>query len=145
MAIRRLLAIDAGIQVGALTLAALAGWEAGLLTGDSSVSGIVGRAGTFRNGASRARFRQATLSWGNLTVVANETVLYSAPSGVNLRLVRVDGDPGLCRRMIALGLRPGACLCIQQKLSGGGRLVSVANTRIALGTDILRASYVDVA
>ncbi len=49
------------------------------------------------------------------------------------------------RRLRELGLRPGACVTVVQKTSGGGRVVRVGNTRYALGAPALRSIAVSAA
>lgn len=40
-------------------------------------------------------------------------------------------------RLRTLGIRPGAQVSVVQKVAGGGRIVSVAGTRVALGRPVL--------
>lgn len=61
--------------------------------------------------------------------------LTMAPSGQNLRLVNVHGGKRLMHRLAELGLTPGVEMMIVQD-SGGPILVSVRNSRIALGRGI---------
>ena len=68
--------------------------------------------------------------------------LTMAPSGQSLRLVNVHGGKRLMHRLAELGLTPGVEMMIVQD-SGGPILVSVRNSRIALGRGI--AHKLDVA
>jgi Fe2+ transport system protein FeoA len=68
--------------------------------------------------------------------------LTMAPSGQNLRLINVHGGKRLMHRLAELGLTPGVEMMIVQD-SGGPILVSVRNSRIALGRGI--AHKLDVA
>ena len=68
--------------------------------------------------------------------------LTMAPSGQNLRLVHVHGGKRLMHRLAEMGLTPGVEMMIVQD-SGGPILVSVRNSRIALGRGI--AHKLDVA
>lgn len=53
-------------------------------------------------------------------------------------LLRADGDPQMRRRLAALGLRRGAQVKLMMRTSGGGGVVSVAGSRIALDRSMLR-------
>lgn len=53
-------------------------------------------------------------------------------------LLRADGDPQMRRRLAALGLRRGAQVKLMMRTSGGGAVVQVAGSRIALDRSILR-------
>lgn len=61
--------------------------------------------------------------------------LTMAPSGQNLRLINVNGGKRMMHRLAELGLTPGVEMMIVQD-SGGPILVSVRNSRIALGRGI---------
>lgn len=71
--------------------------------------------------------------------------LQQAPIGAELTFVRVEGNPPLCRRLSALGFRRGAPVSVVQRVTGGGRVVSIAGSRIALGPAILRQAFAEVA
>lgn len=43
----------------------------------------------------------------------------------------------LRRRLAELGLRPGAAITCVQRTAGGGRIVDLAGSRVALGRDVL--------
>ncbi|MGO4956056.1 FeoA family protein [Luteococcus sp. Sow4_B9] len=70
--------------------------------------------------------------------------LSAAPLGEQLVLVRADGSPELCRRLAALGIRRGAQLSLVNRTSGGGRVVNVAGSRIALDPSMLQRLFVEV-
>ncbi|WP_420174731.1 FeoA family protein [Luteococcus sp. OSA5] len=72
-----------------------------------------------------------------------QTTLSAAPLGCQLTLVRAEGSPELCRRLAALGLRRGAQLLLVHRTSGGGRVVSVAGSRIALDRSMLARLFVE--
>ncbi len=63
--------------------------------------------------------------------------LNQAPLNEPLELVDTDLEPVAARRLLRLGLRPGARLRLVQRLSGGGRVVSVEGARVALGHAVL--------
>lgn len=65
------------------------------------------------------------------------TSLAQAPIGTELRVVDATGPAALTRRLSELGLRPGSHVRCVQRTSGGGRIVDVAGSRIALGRDVL--------
>lgn len=56
--------------------------------------------------------------------IGNECVL--SPLGTELVA------PDIKRRLAELGLRPGVCLSVTQKTSGGGRVIRIHNTRYAM-------------
>lgn len=74
-----------------------------------------------------------------------QQTLASAPTGVALQFERVEADPSLSRRLAALGFRRGTPVSIVQKVAGGGRLISVAGSRIAMSADLLKACFVSEA
>lgn len=46
--------------------------------------------------------------------------------------------PEVTRRLSELGLRPGAHIRLVQRTAGGGRVLDIAGSRVALGRDLLR-------
>jgi ferrous iron transport protein A len=58
-----------------------------------------------------------------------------APVGQDLRLCRLCKGRRMARRLAELGLTPGVCLRIVQD-AGGPLLISVRNSRVALGRGI---------
>lgn len=68
------------------------------------------------------------------------TSLATAPLRVALRVDDAGGAPeSLRRRLAELGLRPGAQVRVVQRTAGGGRIVDVAGSRVALGRGVLEA------
>ncbi|GAA4404152.1 hypothetical protein GCM10023168_16410 [Fodinibacter luteus] len=65
--------------------------------------------------------------------------LARAPIGTEQRVVATAGPTVLVRRLSELGLRPGSHVRCVQRTSGGGRVVDVAGSRIALGRDVLES------
>lgn len=63
--------------------------------------------------------------------------LNHAPLNEPLVLVDTDLDAVAARRLLRLGLRPGARLRLVQRLAGGARVVSVEGARVALGQALL--------
>ncbi|MEJ5997350.1 FeoA family protein [Corynebacterium sp. H130] len=47
-------------------------------------------------------------------------------------------NPALAMRLQELGIRPGSTLKLGQKVSGGGRIVTVGTARYAIDRDTLR-------
>lgn len=62
--------------------------------------------------------------------------LGSAPLGEPLTLLRVE-DP-LHGRLVTLGLREGVAFRLLTRTVGGGRILLVGGSRIALGRDLVR-------
>ena len=77
--------------------------------------------------------------------MAVRTTLADAPLGTPLTLVEAGAPPEVCRRLAALGLRLGAHLSVLHATAGGGRVVVVAGSRIALGRSVLRQLYAEAA
>ena len=74
------------------------------------------------------------------------TSLATAPLRVVLHVENADGAPeSLRRRLAELGVRPGALVSVVQRTAGGGRIVDVAGSRIALGRAVLEAVTVAAA
>ncbi|GAA1393609.1 FeoA family protein [Luteococcus peritonei] len=69
--------------------------------------------------------------------------LAEAPFGESLTLMRAEGSPDLCRRLAALGLRRGAQLSLVHRTAGGGRVVNVAGSRIALDRGMLQRLHAE--
>ena len=65
------------------------------------------------------------------------TSLARAPIGIELRVIGAVGPTALTRRLSELGLRVGSHVRCVQKTAGGGRIIDVAGSRIALGRDVL--------
>ena len=67
------------------------------------------------------------------------TSLARAPIGTELRVIGAVGPTALTRRLAELGVRVGSHVRCVQRNSGGGRIVDVAGSRIALGRDVLES------
>ena len=65
------------------------------------------------------------------------TSLARAPIGIDLRVIGAVGPTALTRRLSELGLRVGSHVRCVQETAGGGRIIDVAGSRIALGRDVL--------
>ena len=64
--------------------------------------------------------------------------LASAPFGKPLTLVAVDGATENRRRLATLGLREGASIRLLTRTIGGGRIILVGGSRIALSRELVR-------
>lgn len=69
--------------------------------------------------------------------------LTMAPIGQNVRLCKLCGGRRLAHRLAEMGLTPGVCLRIVQD-AGGPLLISVRDSRIALGRGIASKLQVEV-
>ncbi len=69
--------------------------------------------------------------------------LAEAPLATPLTLAAVPGEHAW--RLGRLGLRPGAAFTVVRASTGGGRIVSVAGARIALGAALLGGLRAEVA
>lgn len=76
---------------------------------------------------------------------ARQISLQVAPLNTKLTFLGVEGSPPLRRRLSALGFRRGAPFEVVQRVSGGGRIVSIAGARIALGRDLLASAFAEEA
>lgn len=74
---------------------------------------------------------------------AGAGTLDSVPSGRAVTVTATRGDTGLVRRLAELGVRRGESVLPLHRTAGGGRLVAVGDSRVALAREVLRA--VDVA
>jgi ferrous iron transport protein A len=63
--------------------------------------------------------------------------LAKVPLRTQLTLVAAGTEESVLQRLAALGLRVGSSFSVVSKTSGGGRVVLVAGTRIALGKALL--------
>ncbi|MBI4899859.1 MAG: ferrous iron transport protein A [Actinobacteria bacterium] len=63
--------------------------------------------------------------------------LASAPLGTSLTLLGIE-KVAHGRRLATLGLREGSTFRLLARTIGGGRIVLVAGSRIALGRDLVR-------
>ncbi|MEL4358713.1 MULTISPECIES: FeoA family protein [unclassified Luteococcus] len=73
----------------------------------------------------------------------NPISLATAPLRKPLTLVRAEGAPDLCRRLSALGIRRGAQVVLVHTTAGGGRVLQVAGSRIALDKTMLSRLFVE--
>lgn len=73
----------------------------------------------------------------------NALSLAKAPIGHPLTLVRAEGSPESCRRLSALGIRRGAQVILMHTTAGGGRVLQVAGSRIALDRSMLGKLFVE--
>jgi ferrous iron transport protein A len=71
--------------------------------------------------------------------------LGSAPLDTPLTLVAIDGPVGNRRRLATLGLREGAAFRLISRTIGGGRIVLVGGSRIALSRELLRQLRAEAA
>lgn len=69
--------------------------------------------------------------------------LADAPLATPLTLAEVPSAHA--RHLSRLGLRPGAAFSVLRRSTGGGRIVSVAGSRVALGRALLRGVRVEAA
>jgi ferrous iron transport protein A len=67
------------------------------------------------------------------------TTLARATIGTELRVVGAVGPTALTRRLSELGIRVGSHVRCVQRTAGGGRIIDVAGSRIALGRDVLES------
>ena len=74
---------------------------------------------------------------------ANVCPLTMAPLGQELRLCQLCEGRRVARRLAELGLTPGVCLRVVQD-AGGPLLLSVRNSRVALGRGIADKLHVEV-
>ena len=65
--------------------------------------------------------------------------LDSVPCGRAVTVTATRGDAGLVRRLAELGLRRGESVLPLHRTAGGGRLVAVGDSRVALAREVLRA------
>jgi Fe2+ transport system protein FeoA len=68
-----------------------------------------------------------------------------APAGAEITVVRVQAEPALGRRLAELGIRRGQQVMPLHRTAGGGRLVAVGDTRIALACSFLAGIEVEPA
>ena len=64
--------------------------------------------------------------------------LASAPLDTALTLIEIAGAPSSRQRLATLGLREGATVRLLTRTIGGGRIVLVGGSRIALSKDLVR-------
>lgn len=69
--------------------------------------------------------------------------LNQVPVGSNARLAATAAHPA-SRRLAELGLRPGAEVQVMRRTSGGGRLLGVGHSRMAVDRATLRSLDVEL-
>lgn len=72
------------------------------------------------------------------------STLAEAPLGVPLVVSAIASDQINLRRLASLGVRSGTVVTLLSTTSGGGRVVRVGGSRIALGVEALRAVGAEV-
>ena len=65
----------------------------------------------------------------------NPITLDHVPAGQHARITKIQGDRGLARRLLGLGLRVGSEISVLQQRHRGV-VVATAGTRVALGSSI---------
>ncbi len=65
----------------------------------------------------------------------NSVTLDHVPTGAQARITRIQGDKGLARRLLGLGLRVGSEITVLQQRRRGV-VVANAGTRVALGSSV---------
>lgn len=66
--------------------------------------------------------------------------LASVALGARAVVTALESCPNVSlRRLAELGLRPGAAVRCVVRTAGGGRVVDIAGSRVALGREVLRA------
>ncbi len=71
--------------------------------------------------------------------------LGSAPLGAPLTLLEADLDAASAQRLASYGLRAGARFSVLSRTPGGGRVVLVAGSRVAVGKALLCGLRAEVA
>ena len=69
--------------------------------------------------------------------------LDAAPLDSPLKLKQVNADSHLAKRLAELGLRCGTPIKVALKTSGGGRIIYVNGSRVALGADLVKQMEVE--
>ena len=67
-----------------------------------------------------------------------DVTLDDAPAGEAATVLAVAAEPVLGRRLAELGLRRGESVTPLHRTAGGGRLVALGDTRVALARAVLR-------
>ena len=73
------------------------------------------------------------------------TGLIASAVGATVRLTGIDIGAAERLRLAQLGLRPGALFTILARTSGGGRLIALGTSRIALDRSTARRLAVEAA
>lgn len=69
----------------------------------------------------------------------HQRTVTDAPLGAALTVIAVAADARALRRLAELGVRPGVKVSVLRRTAGGGRIVSVAGSRVALDATTARA------
>lgn len=77
--------------------------------------------------------------------MSSRVALDRAPLDTSLLLVAGHPDADVARRLNPLGLRRGARVRLVQRLAAGGRIVSVAGSRVAVDARVLSGLLAEVA
>lgn len=70
--------------------------------------------------------------------------LDSVPLGTRLTLTDADIEAGPAHRLASFGLRVGSEFSVLSRTAGGGRVVLVAGTRVAVGSTLLSGLRAEV-
>jgi ferrous iron transport protein A len=81
----------------------------------------------------------------SLTPMTMGMDLARAPLDTALTLVQIDGSAENRRRLATLGLREGAAFRLLTRTIGGGRILLVAGSRIAIGRELVRQLRAEAA
>jgi len=74
-----------------------------------------------------------------------ESTLWDAPLHAALELAPGPLPQEVSRRLVAFGLRPGVTFWALGRTSGGGRVIRVDQTRVALGSQLCKDLMVRTA
>ncbi len=80
---------------------------------------------------------------GRILVLVSTRSLDQVPAGAALVVHAVDGSPALVRRLAELGIRRSAVVTPIHRTAGGGGVVDVAGSRIALAVSVLRSIHAE--
>ncbi len=75
-------------------------------------------------------------------VPAGTLLLSDLPMGVTADVCSVEAAPAMKRRLAELGIRAGVQLSCTQRCAGGGRVVTIGRSRLALDRAALRSVVV---
>lgn len=87
---------------------------------------------------------RALLDKASLTYMYVGMDLAAAPLHTDLTLVESGAPERSRQRLASLGLRVGSRFSLLQKTAGGGRLLLVGGSRIALGSELLTSLRAEV-
>ena len=75
--------------------------------------------------------------------MSDQTLLSNIPPGQSVKLVRINAGRRLTHRLAELGLTPGVSFSVLHK-NGGPMVLSVRNSRIAIGREMAQKISVDL-